>query len=323
MLLSPRKAAVLFALLPAAALAQRESSRDALTRMEETLDLRLQDGTGLNVKDLLPVIVISTKPAFEETKAWYPAAALSSLVRIFGTAGLRSCEACTAPRVYAENGWLEQSTGDLSAAEIQRLDATARGTGAPARAAVWLDENAEGVSLRIVDLRNSRIVLAENFDSSLTEAARTYKNYSYARELDRRARNNALSHIFIDFSVFPGQHVSVDWTEQWGDSNCNLSGLSISLFDPVVGIGASYYRVIPQALNLMVGAQLLVSIPTALVRALANNGSDLIDPLFTGVLVVRLPIASSNFGALLTLSTNGRFGVGISLLNVSLLPFLP
>lgn len=310
-------------LSPGVALAQRETTRDALVRMEETLELRVQDGTGLSLKDLHPVIVVSVKPAFEETKQWYPTQALTTLVKIFGASGLRSCEACMAPRVFAQDGLLEQNTGDLTTQEIVRLDDVARGKAAPARAAVWLDENADGVSLKVVDLKNGRIVLAENFDATMAEVKRTKKNYSYARELDRRARRDALSHIFVDFTVFPGQHVSIDWTEQWGDTNCNLSGFTFSFFDPVGGVGANYYRVIPQALNLMVGAQLLLSFPTALVRAISPMAGNVIDPLFTGVLVVRLPIASSNFGVVMTLSTNGRFGVGISLLNVTFLPFLP
>lgn len=312
-------------LLPAAALAQRETTRDALTRMEETLELRLQDGAGLQVKDLVPVIVVSVKPAYEETKTWYPTAALGTLIKLFGTAGLRSCEACMVPRVYAAEGALEQTTGDLSAAEIVRLDAISRGQSAPARSAIWLDENAEGVSFKIVDLKNSRIVAAENFDANMTEQKRTRKNVAMARELDRRARGDALTHTFIDFGVFPHQHVSLDWTEQWGSDNCNLSGFTLSLFDPIFGVGATYYRVIPQALNLMVGLQFTVSVPNALITAIGNQGgSNLLgDNLFTGVLVARLPIASSNFGVVMTLSTNGRFTLGISLLNISILPFLP
>jgi len=45
--------------------------------------------------------------------------------------------------------------------------------------------------------------------------------------------------------------------------------------------------------------------------------------LITGVAVVRIPIATSNYGVLLMASTNGRVGVGISLMNTSLLPVIP
>jgi hypothetical protein len=305
-----------------AALAQREASREALSRLDETLALRLEDG-GVGVKDLLPAIVVSVNPAFEETRAWYPTEALATLVRVFGAAGLRACEACMAPRTYVQEGQLEQVTTSLGAAEITRLDETSRGSSAPARTAIWLDETADGVSLRIVDLHNSRILLAENFDAALTGSARTRRNLSLVRELDRRARGDSITHAFFDVTVYPGQHISLDWVDQWGDTNANLSGFSLSLFDPVLGVGGAYYRVIPSAFNLTVGAKVLMSVPTGLVRGIAGEDVEILDPLLTGVFMVRVPIARSNYGITFSASTNGRLGVGFSLMNVSLLPFLP
>lgn len=314
--------ALLFTLLPTAALAQREASREALSRLDETLALRLEDG-GVGVKDLLPAIVVSVNPAFEETRTWYPTEALATLVRVFGAAGLRACEACMAPRTYVQEGQLEQITTNLGAAEITRLDETSRGSSAPARTAIWLDETAEGVSLRIVDLHNSRILLAENFDAAMTGPARTRRNLALVRELDRRARGDSITHAFFDVTVYPGQHISTDWVDQWGDTNANLSGFSLSLFDPVLGVGGAYYRVIPSAFNITVGAKVLMSVPTGLVRGIAGEDIEVLDPLLTGVFMVRVPIARSNYGITFSASTNGRLGVGFSLMNVSLLPFLP
>jgi hypothetical protein len=309
-------------LLPTAALAQREASRQALSRMDETLTLRLGE-EGFTVKELLPAIVVSVNPAFEETRTWYPTEALATLVRVFGAAGLRACDACMAPRTYIQEGLVEQVSTNLGAAEIVRLDETSRGSSAPARTAIWLDETAEGVSLRIVDLDNSRILLAENFDAAMRGAARTRRNLALIRELDRRARGDSITHTFFDVTIYPGQHVSVDWTDQWGDTNANLSGFSLSLFDPVLGVGGAYYRVIPSALNISVGAKLLMSVPTSLVQGITGESVDLIDPLLTAVFMVRLPIARSNYGITFSASTNGRVGIGISLMNISLLPFLP
>ncbi len=310
-------------LLPLAAFGQRDSTRDSLDRMEESLQLRMEEGKGLNLKELVPAIVVSTMPAFEETRAWFPAAALSSLVKVFGSAGLRSCEGCRAPRVRVEDGRIEQSIGPPGTAEIIKMDEMARGKSAPARSAIFLDESVQGVSLRIIDLRNSRVIMAENFDPTLWEPGRTRRNLVLAKELDRRNRNDSITHAFVDIGIFPHQHIGLDWTEQWGDNNNNLSGVTITLFDPLIGIGANYYRVLPFALNLMVGAQLVVSIPTAFARALSPNIGNLFDPPFTGVFVVRLPFGRSNFGICLTVSTNARVALGLSLLNVSLLPFLP
>ncbi len=312
-------------LAPAVAQAQREITRNALLRFEETMSLRREEGAR-EVKELLPAIVISVTPAFEQTRAWYPTAALASLVHVFGAPSLRSCEACMAPHAYIANGRFEQSSTALTAAEITRLDALARGKSAPARIAIWLDETTEGVSLKVIDLQNSRIVMAQNFDPSLSEQARTTKGQTFAEELDRRQRGDSLTHTFIDVALYPGQHISLDWAEQWGDTNANLSGVSLSLFDPVLGVGAEYFRVIPQALNLMVGAKVLLSVPTALIQAIAGSRGQvptLFDPIITGVFMVRLPIASSNYGVILSVSTNGRVGLGFSLMNLSLLPFLP
>ncbi len=290
-------------------------------RLEESLAQRQEDGPFM--KDLLPAIVVSTQPAFEETKAWYPTAALTTLAHLFGYASLRSCEACRVPRLFVAEGRLEQNTSDLSAAEILRLDETARGKAAPARAAIWLDENALGVSLRIVDLQNSRLVLAENFDPAQKEAARTRKSWTLTRELERRARGDSLTHTFVDFTVWPHQHLSLDWADQWGDSNANLVGFSVSFLDPILGVGGCYYRVIPFLWNLTVGAQVLMSVPTALVSNISGQNTQVLDPLITGALLIRLPLFRSNFALTLSVSTNAKFGIGMSLLNVSLLPFLP
>jgi hypothetical protein len=317
-----KRLALLAALLPTMALAQRDTSREALARVEETLTLSLEQG-GIALKDVTPAIVVSVSPAFEESKAWYPTAALQTLVRVFGAAALRSCEACMAPRMFVEEGRLEQFTTTLGAEEIIRLDENARGKAPPARVAIWLDETPEGVSLRIIDLHNSRIVFVQNFDPGLTEMVRTRRNFTLTEELDRRARGDSLTHTFLDVTIYPGQHISLDWVEQWGDTNANLAGVSLSAYDPLIGVGGAYYRVIPDALNIMVGAKILMSMPTAIASGISGQSTQVIDPLLTGVFVVRMPIARSNYGVTFTASTNGRIGIGISLMNITALPFLP
>lgn len=311
-----------FVVLPRAAFAQRETTRAALTRVEELMEMRLAD-SGRTAKELSPAIVVSLKPAFEETQSWYPAAALSSLTRVFGSGSLRACEGCMVPRTWVGEGRVEQSSSDLSIDEIVRLDERFRRDGPPARTAVWLDETIEGVSLRVIDLRNGRVLVADNFDPLMEERTRSYKTVSLTRELDRRVRGEAITHTFIDLTVYPGQHFSFDWVEQWGSTNRNISGLSLSLFDPVTGIGGTYVRVLPSAFNMLIGGKILMSLPTALVSSIAGENIEVIDPLLTGVFIVRFPIGHSNYAITFTASTNGRVGVGISLLNTSVLPFLP
>jgi hypothetical protein len=145
--------------------------------------------------------------------------------------------------------------------------------------------------------------------------------YTLSQELERRARGDSITQAFVDLALYPGQHISIDWTEQWGVTNANLSGVTLSVIDPVVGIGASHYRCL-DLVHVLVGGKLIVSLPTAIVRAIGDTG-DAIDPIVTGVAVVRVPFGRSNYGAVLTASTNGQIGLGISLMNISLLPVLP
>jgi hypothetical protein len=212
-------------------------------------------------------------------------------------------------------------TGPIGLDEVVRLDDLGRGDSQPARAAIWVDEHRGGVAVRIVDLRTARVLYAQNVDPSLVEHANTRRMYTLSQELERRARGDSITQAFVDLALYPGQHISIDWTEQWGVTNANLSGVTLSVIDPVVGIGASHYRCL-DLVHVLVGGKLIVSLPTAIVRAIGDTG-DAIDPIVTGVAVVRVPFGRSNYGAVLTASTNGQIGLGISLMNISLLPVLP
>ena len=297
------------------------TSRDAMDRLEEVLELRLEDGR-LSADDVMPAILVSAAPNYEASAAWFTTRAIEVLERSFGGDGLRLCEACMAPRTYVEEGALVYQTGPVSLAEVRRLDEQSRGTGAPARSAIWLDEHDGGVAIRIVDLRTARVLFAQNIDPNLIESGNTARMYTLSEELERRARGDSLTQTFVDIALFPGQHVSVDITDQWGADNRNLSGLTISLFDPVVGIGVAHHRCI-DALHMLVGGKAIMSVPTAIVRAVGDQGGDVIDPLLTVTGIVRVPFGRSNYGAILSASTNGQIGIGVSLMNIAFLPVLP
>lgn len=319
------RATLLLALLASmTAMAQREATRGALSRLEELMPRRLNDGV-LAMKDLTPVLVVSTQPAFEQTRAAYPAAALSSLARVFGVGALRACEACMAQRLMVEDGRLEQFSTSLSVPDLVRLDEVTRGNSARAVTAIWLDETLEGVAVRLVDLRNGRILLAENVDQHLSSQVASRETVTMAQEIERRSRGDALTHTFIDLGILPQQHISIDWLEQWGPDNCNLSGFTLSVFDPVAGLGVSYFRVIPVALNLMVGAKFIMSVPNAIISAISGSGTNSLlgDQSFNGALQLRLPLFKTNYALFASISTNGRVAFGVSLLNFTLLPVLP
>jgi len=308
-------------LLAGAAHAGADDTRYALDRLEEILELRIEDGR-LDPQDLTPAILVSTSPRYEGSEDWYATRVIEILQGALGdTGGLRLCEACMAPRAFVRDGALSYQTGPVGLDEVSLLDEQSRGEAQAARSAIWIDEHRGGVSVRIVDLHTARVLFAQNIDPNLIENANTRRMYTLSAELERRARGDSITQVFVDFAVYPGQHISIDWTEQWGASNRNLSGVTLSVIDPVVGLGASHYRCV-DLINVLVGGKLLVSMPTAIVKAIGDTG-DVIDPLITAVAVVRVPFGRSNYGAVLSASTNGQFGIGISLMNISLLPVLP
>ncbi|MEL6347257.1 MAG: hypothetical protein AAFV53_29345 [Myxococcota bacterium] len=315
--------AALLGLSVGTAWADPAKTRDALERLEEVLELRVSDGL-LSRDDVTPAIVVSVMPRYQDSSEWYAAGALEVLQRTIGSQGLRLCEACMAPRAFVEEGQMAYQTGPVSLDEIARLDERSRGDAAPAKAAIWLDEHAGGVSIRIVDLDTAQVLFAQNIDPDLIENANSERMYTLTEELERRARGDSLTQAFVDFALYPQQHVSLDWTEQWGPTNANLSGVTISLFDPVFGIGGVHYRS-TKLFNTLVGGKLILSLPTAAVSAFDDGLGDgqLLDPLVTLAGVVRVPFGRSNYGAVLTVSTNGRVGIGVSLMNISLLPVLP
>lgn len=316
-------AASLVMLSAPAALAQRAATEQALERVEESLAPQVDEGS-LSPDGVGPILLVGATPAFEETRAWFPAAALETAIRVFGASAVRLCEACMSPRVRSERGRLEHNTA-LSLPEIARVDRELRGKGAPARSALWLEETPGGVAVRLVSLDNGQVLFAGNFDGAQRERTRTTEVYNATLEVGRRLRGESLTHLLLDAAVVPGQHISLDVVEQFGARNEHMAGVTFSLFDPVAGVGGAYYYVIQPAWNLTIGAQAIVSMPTALVNALQSDGDtvELIDPLLTGVLVARLPIPSTSFGLVAMVSTNLTFAAGITMSNIAFLPFLP
>ncbi len=309
-------------LIGASAFASPTTTQAALDRVEEVLELRLQDGQ-LRREDLLPAMVVSTRPRYQETAEWYATEALSTLADVFGEGSLRLCEACMAPRTTADDAALVFQTGPVALEEVVRLDDGHRGDSAAARSAIWLDETQDGVSVRIVDLRSSGVVFARNIDPTLEEYRGSRRSYALSDELERRALGKGLTHTFIDLAGYPKPHVALEWTDQWGKTNANLSGVSISALGPILGVGIVHYRALPLG-NILIGGKLLVSVPNTITRRFdvdaEDFGAEELDPLFTGVGVVRVPFGRSNYAALATVSTTGAIGLGITLLNFNVMP---
>lgn len=271
--------------------------------------------------EVLPAILVSATPAYVESEPWFATRAIEVVQGAFGSEGLRVCEACTVPRASVEGGSMTWQAGAVGLDEIVRLDDRTRGDAEPARSAIWLDEHRGGVSMRIVDLRTGAVLFARNVDPELVETKNTHRMYTLAEELERRARGDSLTQAFVDVALYPGLHISADWTDQWGPTNASMTGITFSAIDPVLGLGIVHHQRIPLA-NILLGAKGIVSLPTVVARSQGSEG-ELLDPSLTLVGVLRVPFGRSNYGAVATVSTNGAVGLGLSLLNIHFLPVLP
>jgi hypothetical protein len=313
---------MVLSLLAATASAGPSSTSDALDRLSEVLELRLDEGT-LRRNEVLPALLVSLEPRYEVSDEWFATRSIEVLTSAFGSSGgLRLCEACMAPRAWVEEGSLTWQAGPIGLDELTRLDEQTRGDAQPAKSAIWLDEQRGGVSLRIVDLGTGRVIFAQNVDPLLIENKNSERMGTLSAELERRARGDALAQTFVDAALYPGQHISLDFTDQWGKTNANLTGVTLSVIDPVVGLGVAHYRRLG-LLNILVGAKGIASLPTVVASSLGDETTEVIDPILTGVAVVRVPFGRSNYGVLATASTNGAVGIGLSLMNIRLLPVIP
>lgn len=308
-------------LLGGVAHADQARTRDALGRLEEVLELR-QAGGVFSPESTLPLIIVSAHPRYQSTQAWFPVEATAMLMRLFGDQGVRVCEACMRIRTDMRDGRLVQTSGPIALDEIVALDDRYRGESARAKAAVWIDETASGVSLRITDLRTARVIFAQNVDPDLLEYRGSARSQKRAAELERRIRGDSLTHAIFDIALYPGQHVSLEWVDQWGETNANLAGIVISAIDPVLGLGVSWHRALEWG-NIMVGGKVILSVPTVITQAQLDQDTEIIDPALTGVFTLRVPFGDSNYAGVATLSTNGVVGIGITLLNSTLIPVLP
>jgi len=293
------------------------STLEAFDRLEEILQVRIEEG--IIVRDeVLPTLLVSTLPIYEESAPVMASRSLEVLLSSLGNRGVRMCEACMAPRTVVEDGNLVVQTGPIGLDEIIRLDDQSRGTARPARSAIWIDEHSRGVSIRIVDLATGRVLYAQNIDPDFAEVERTSKRYRLAAELERRSRGDGLVQTFFDAAIFPRQHISFDWSDQWGKDNGNLSGFTLSVADPIGGIGVNFHRRLPIA-DTLIGAKVLVSVPTVIFTIFDQGGGDFeFDPLFTLAGTARVPVpigGRANFAVFFSASTSGQYGAGLTFMN--------
>ena len=183
------------------------------------------------------------------------------------------------------------------------------------KAGMWVSQQGGVVSYRVASLETGVVLASATLVGGESLTFRSESHYTKASNLRRLAQGQPIFHSYADLGLYPGQHVSFNFVEQWGEDGAYQTGVGLSLAAPIGGVGAVMYKAMPSLSNALVGIKVLVSIPAALARAASSSESGgLDDPLITFVGSIRIPIPqeSGRFGLLAFFSHTGKVGIGVS-----------
>lgn len=310
--------------------AGRLAVQRSLGHMEERLNGLVEAG---GLRQQVPVLVASILSASPEYKDWFFAHALRSLVDVFGPENIRVCHACMGTDVNQTPGQLEWRSTAWDASELSAADQKLRKQGEPAKIAMYIAEDRQVVSVRVVSLANATVLFASNFDPTLNELRRSETFRRHHIELKNRENRAGHMHLQWDGILYPNQHLALDVLDQFGNSNEHLAGLSMSLLTPLAGIGFAYHYVFQEAWNISLGTKVLFALPNVVLNALTDEPVELVDPVLNTIFIVRVPIPETHFAVSGMIATGTdafpfptkfpTLGLGVTLLNPSLIPVLP
>ncbi len=285
-----------------------------LRRMDQELRETIQDG-GISRTELSPLIIASFKIDIPEVQR---DAHLNSLIKNL-KATLSSeviyCAPCEQTEVKQNKDELTYMIAAPTAAEIRDFDARRRVNGAgPARAVLFVSLSELGITYRFVDPGSSRVLIASTLSPDDDYNQRSLKSFTLREEWNRTARGEVLAHTFYDLGAYPSPHIGVSWLEQWGQDNSYLTGFSMSLVNPLLGLGVAGFKAMPNMNNTLVGGKVLFGLPRLLQDSASkgeNNASDITGNPIELVGMIRYPIGRTSMGVIGYISTSG-IGVGFS-----------
>jgi hypothetical protein len=283
---------------------------DNIQSMEDKLHEHIEDGH-LAIEEITPLTVVDVSTTNADA-----ATLTNAILRSLGTAingPILMCETCRATYRQGETESVYE-TGMVSTDEVKRNYQNQK---TKPKAAAWIRETRNSLSLRIVSLETSKVLFADTVTTGIDWSSRSIQSFSRSREAERAARGDVILHGQFDFSpIGSGAHLGYSLMQQWGDSNQYLSGLSINLSDPVLGLGLNTFKVFPELNNTLIGGKFLVSIPSALSSALSKNSDSPLDQSpYTLVAMIKYPLfrgEPAKYFINAYISTNANFGVGIS-----------
>ena len=221
---------------------------------------------------------------------------------------LMVCEVCLNPEMQPGSG-LYYRYGQVSLEDVRNAY---RDIERKPIAALWVSYNKGMLSYRIVSLETGHVIYSENIHENMDWNGRSIRNFSKSRMAERVGRHEAIYHHQWDLGLYPGFHLGYSFLNQWGQHNDYLSGLTMSVAGPLLGLGVAFFKVIDSPAHPLVGVKLMVNLPEAAGSALSNESSG--GEALVGQFIAKYPFPG-NMGGLLgigLINTDGTVALGVS-----------
>ncbi len=283
---------------------------EAMLRLEERLREQREDGL-LPVHRMQTLVIASVVSDKNNTQVL-----TNALAQTLGRAlaiKVMICDSCAA-------GLIQSGERTIYESGFVDLDRVRAAYDTWPEAALWAEASGPLLSIRIVSVRDGEVLFADTIDPRVDWSARSVRSFSLSRLNERKARGEVILHTQYDIGLLPlagSPHIGWSLMQQWGSSNQYLSGFSLNLSDPILGIGVNWFRVMPGLSNSLLGFKLMASLPRLMTEALSRgskNNSPIEDKPVSLIGMIKFPMFGppEKFYFNAYVSTNGSIGLGLS-----------
>lgn len=286
-----------------------------LNVLADDLKFRLEQDSTLK-QQVTPLLVSTPLHYWQESRDDFAANVFQILREIFTEQNaLIPCPDCDAWRLHVtDKNSLTIHNGELSAGEIAFIQNNAKYR--EAKAVVQIQETATGVLTKIVSLKDNRLLYYKLADATQSlDQTRPWDHLAQAR--DRALREESLAYVFFHLGLYPKAIAQFEFDEQWGNRNQHISGITLSLLEPTMSIGANYHYLFPGNRRFHISGSLLYPLQNAFESVSKDNATK----VFVAQAMAQYSFANS-YAVFLSLNTQGTISLGFSFYNPLFMPFL-
>ena len=296
------------------AMAMLGQTTDDIHVLEDALQTKIDNDPEFKAT-VSPMLVAQPRHLWEESRTDFAPAIWTILKRLWPTAGdLIQCPDCNMQRLHAgRNQTITLGSGELSMADLLALTNDPRYKGV--KSVVFTTVTASGVEIKMIRIQDGAIIYQFLADGRMTlDDAKP--RLGLVKEYERRARGESLAYVFIDLGVYPTGLFHISFLEQWGSRNQHITGLTISLVNPIAALGVNYRYLLPFYRKASVSGQIFVPLESAL-----NNKTSNLSDRYAANIAVHCAF-SSTFGMFVGAGSSGGFTIGLSMYNPLWFPFM-